>query len=129
MRTGTVRTAGCARSSSRMRRSEDAGGAATADGASARAGAAMNDEGRGFSLDSHEAAGAPLDRTRGRARRPRFFSASGFAALGTAGTLGATGEGAAGEGLTAFSLGAAFSGLAAGLTAALTGGFAGDFAA
>jgi hypothetical protein len=70
-----------------------------ADGASARAGAAMNDAGRGFSLESHDAAGAPLELMRGRARRPRFFSSAagaGFGAaaapgLGTAGTFGATG--------------------------------------
>src|SRR5688572_8406970 len=77
MRTGTVRTAGCATSSGRMRRSEEAGGAAMAEGASARGGAGMKDAGRGFSVESHAAAGAPLECTRGRARRPRFLSDSG----------------------------------------------------
>src|SRR5687768_8433238 len=90
MRTGTVRTAmRLMVSSSRSRRSDDAGGAAIADGASARGGAGMNDAGRGFSVDSHAAAGAPLEVMRVRARRPRFFSGSGtFGATGAAGLTG-----------------------------------------
>src|SRR5258707_15072949 len=83
-RTGTVRTERSARSSLRIRRSEDAGGAATSDGASARAGAGMNDEGRGFSAAlSHAATGAPLDWTRGRDRRARFLSLSAAAFVDT----------------------------------------------
>src|SRR5687768_4667601 len=96
MRTGTVRTAmRLMVSSGRNNRSDDAGGAAMADGASARGGAGMNDAGRGFSVDSHAAAGAPLDVMRVRARRPRFFSGSGtFGATGAAGfTGGATATG------------------------------------
>src|SRR5688572_21114859 len=97
MRTGTVRTAGWSTSSGRIRRSDEAGGAATADGASARAGAGINEAGRGFSVESHAAAGAPLECTRGRALLPLFFSASaarGGAATGVAGAAGA-GAGAA----------------------------------
>jgi len=56
-------------------RSEDAGGAATSEGASARGGAGMNDDDRGFSpCTNHVADGGPLDCTRGRDRRERFFS-------------------------------------------------------
>src|SRR5687768_158848 len=94
MRTGTVRTAmRLIVSSSRSRRSEDAGGAAMAEGASARGGAGMNDAGRGFSVDSQAAAGAPLEVMRVRARRPRFFSGSGT--FGETGAAGFTGGGTA----------------------------------
>src|SRR6185436_20385155 len=97
-RTGTVRTASSMISSGRMRRSDEAGGAAMADGASARGGAGMNDAGRGFSVESQAAAGAPLEVTRRRGRRGRF---SGF---GGAGTRGATGPfGATGGTATGFS--------------------------
>src|SRR5687767_12906746 len=95
MRTGTVRTAmRLMVSSGRSRRSEDAGGAAIAEGASARGGAGMNEAGRGFSVESHAAAGAPLEVMRVRARRPRFFSGSGApGAVGAAGFTGRTATG------------------------------------
>src|SRR6185369_196847 len=132
MRTGTVRPAGARRSSLRMRRSDEAGGAATSDGASARGGAGMNDDGRGFSpACSQFATGPPLDVIRGRGRRARFLSSTTGAGRGAAAT--ATGFGAgfgasfgcgfstgfgrifgAGAGLTAF--GAVLTG-GAGLTA------------
>src|SRR5438445_13845072 len=95
MRTGTVRTAGASRSSLRMRRSDDAGGAATSDGASARGGAGMNDDGRGFSpWVNHVAETAPPDETRVRGRRARFFSATGRG--GGTGLAATFGGGAAG---------------------------------
>src|SRR5205823_5286316 len=55
----------------------DAGGAATSDGASARGGAGMNDEGRGLFSPcvNHVAVAGPLEETFGRERR-RFFSGS-----------------------------------------------------
>src|SRR5687767_13324127 len=126
MRTGTVRTCGCATSSGRMSRSDDAGGAAIAEGASARGGAGMNEAGRGFSVESHAAAGAPFECTRGRARRPRFFSGSGVARRAAGGggrTIFAAVAGFAGFAAT---LGAGFAGFAG--FAALTG-FATTFAA
>ncbi len=49
----------------------------------------MNEAGRGFSVESQAAAGAPLDVMRGRARRPRFFSGSGAVGRGAAATAGA----------------------------------------
>src|SRR5687768_5785816 len=116
MRTGTVRTDGDATiSSGRKSRSEEAGGAAMADGASARGGAGMNDAGRGFSVESHAATGVPFECTRGRARRPRFFSASRAGGRAAGGGGGATGFGAGlgagfGAGLDA-ALGAAFGGV------------------
>src|SRR5687767_2957095 len=116
-RTGTVRTASSMISSGRIKRSDDAGGAAIAEGASARGGAGMNDAGRGFSVESQAAAGAPLDVTRKRGRRARF---SGF---GAAGTFGATGPlGGAGGTAAGFT-----SSLAAALTVGLAGGFAAGF--
>src|SRR5262249_766899 len=66
-------------------RSEDAGGAATSDGASARGGAGMNEEGRGFSpFVNHVATATPVDVTRVRGRRARFFSRTGFGGGGAA---------------------------------------------
>src|SRR4051794_22517014 len=83
MRTGTVRTVGAMRSSWRIRRSDDAGGAATSDGASARGGAGMKDDGRGLSpMCSQFATGPPLEVTRGRARRARFLSSAAEEATG-----------------------------------------------
>src|SRR5437764_5637313 len=77
-RTGTVRTANSVNSCEPTSRSDDAGGAATSDGASARGGAGMNDEGRGFSPCENQAAvGGPLEVTRGRERRLRFPSSAG----------------------------------------------------
>src|SRR5688572_24792028 len=109
MRTGTVRTAiRLMVSSGRSRRSDDAGGAAIADGASARGGAGMNDAGRGFSVESHAAAGAPLEVMRVRARRPRFFSGSG--AFGATGAAGLTGGGTATGLLIEIGLPAGFAG-------------------
>lgn len=54
----------------------------------------MNDAERGFTVESHAAAGAPLDCTRVRGRRARFFSVSAARATGRAGAGGATGFGA-----------------------------------
>src|SRR5213592_2823340 len=74
-RTGAVRTANSVSSCEATRRSDDAGGAATSDGASARGGAGMNEDGRGFSpCENHAAVGGPLEVTRGRERRFRFPS-------------------------------------------------------
>src|SRR6185436_7279061 len=122
MRTGTVRTDGwAATSSGRMSRSDDAGGAAMADGASARGGAGMNEAGRGFSVESQAATGVPFECTRGRARRPRFFSASG---------AGGRGAGAAAAAGLATGFGAAFAtGFGAGFGAAFGAGFAAAFGA
>src|SRR5205085_2213097 len=87
--TGTVRTANSVSSPALMSRSDEAGGAAMSEGASARAGAGMNDDGRGFSpLFSQFAAGAPLEVTRGRERRARFLSASGATGRGGVGPMG-----------------------------------------
>jgi hypothetical protein len=63
MRTGTVLVTNSVTSSGRMSRSEDAGGAAISEGASARGGAGMKDDGRGFTAPggSHAATGAPFD--------------------------------------------------------------------
>src|SRR5258706_5168399 len=73
--TGTVRTANSVSSCDPTRRSDDAGGAATSDGASARGGAGMNDDDRGFSPCENQAAvGGPLEVTRGRERRRRLPS-------------------------------------------------------
>src|SRR3954451_4863538 len=114
MRTGTVRTANSVSSCDPTSRSDDAGGAATSDGASARGGAGMNDDGRGLfsAVDSHAATGVPFEVTRVRERR-RFFS-SAFGAL-TAFGRAAAGGGGAGTGPGA-DCGAAFN--AAGLAAA-----------
>src|SRR5216684_4324081 len=90
-RTGTVRTANSVSSWLATSRSDDAGGAATSDGASARGGAGMKDDGRGFSpCVNHVAETAPPDETRVRGRRARFFSATGRggAGAGLALTLG-----------------------------------------
>src|SRR5258708_32882986 len=77
MRTGAVRTANAVSSSCDTRRSDDAGGAATSEGASARGGAGMNDDDRGFVPWENQVAGAaPLEGAFARERR-RFFSASG----------------------------------------------------
>lgn len=81
-----------------MSRSDDAGGAATVDGDSARGGAGMKDEGRGLSPDaSHAATGPVSGEIRRRGRRVR--GTTGFAATGAldgrAG--GATGAGAFGS--------------------------------
>src|SRR3954447_22913828 len=82
-RTGTVRTTNSVSSCDPTRRSDDAGGAATSDGASARGGAGMNDDERGRSPCENQAAVAgPLDVTRGRERR-RFLSSAGAATLAT----------------------------------------------
>src|SRR5438128_3145357 len=91
-RTGTVRTANSVSSWLATSRSDDAGGAATSDGASARGGAGMNEDGRGFSpWVNHVATAAPLDEMRVRGRRDRFFSGTGGRAFGT--TFAATGGG------------------------------------
>src|SRR5438105_7430067 len=84
-RTGTVRTANSVSSSWLTRRSLDAGGAATSDGASARGGAGMNDDERGRSpCENHAAVAGPLDVTRGRERRFFLSSAAGMARATTA---------------------------------------------
>src|SRR5216684_3414688 len=89
IRTGTVRTANSVSSCDPTRRSEDAGGAATSDGASARGGAGMNDDDRGLSPCENQAAVAgPLEVTRGRERR-RFFSSVARAGAGAAATFAA----------------------------------------
>src|SRR5258706_13731770 len=124
IRTGTVRTANSVSSCDPTRRSDDAGGAATSDGASARGGAGMNDDDRGLSpCENHAAVAGPLEVTRGRERR-RFFSSATRAGAGAATTF------AAGFALdsTAFStfadLAGVFStGLAAGLAAAFDAAF------
>src|SRR5438067_12586886 len=89
-RTGTVRTANSVSSCDPTSRSDDAGGAATSDGASARGGAGMKDDGRGFSpWVNHVTETAPPDETRVRGRRARFFSATGRGGgAGLAATLG-----------------------------------------
>ena len=52
------------------------------EGASARGGAGMNDDGRGFSpLLNHAAVGTPPEETFGRERRVRFFSTFGGIAV------------------------------------------------
>src|SRR5436190_12427942 len=95
MRTGTVRTVGASRSSLRISRSDDAGGAATSDGASARGGAGMNDDERGFSpACSQFATGPPLEVTRGRERRARFLSSAAAGGRGAATGFGAATAGA-----------------------------------
>src|SRR5918912_4347748 len=104
-RIGTVRTAKCVSSCSATRRSEDAGGAATSDGASARAGAGMNDDGRGPPCTNQAAVAGPLDVTFGRERRVRFFSS---AAAAGAGFGGAGGRGGGGGGFESFSTAVAF---------------------
>src|SRR5205823_3895741 len=97
----------CVSSCSATRRSDDAGGAATSDGASARAGAGMNDDGRGPPCTNHAAVAGPLEVSFGRERRVRFFSAAaGFGFGGADG--GGTAAGAGGRG-TAFA-GAGFTG-------------------
>src|SRR3954468_12399629 len=106
MRTGTVRPAGASRSSLRMSRSDDAGGAATSDGASARCGAGMNDDDRGFSPDCNQfATGSPLEVPRVRERRARFFSSAPFGAGGR----GAAGFGAGAAATVGVDFGCAFS--------------------
>ena len=55
MRTGTVRTANSVSSCDPTSRSDDAGGAATSDGASARGGAGMNDDERFSPCENHAA--------------------------------------------------------------------------
>src|SRR2546425_6812763 len=72
-RTGTVRTANSVNSCEPTSLSDDAGGAATSDGASARGGAGMNDDDRGFwPCENQAAVGGPLEVTRGRERRFRL---------------------------------------------------------
>src|SRR3954469_19547106 len=83
-RTGTVRTTNSVSSCDPTRRSDDAGGAATSDGASARGGAGMNDDGLAFSCENQFATAGPLEVTRVRGRRARFSTA--LAALATTGT-------------------------------------------
>src|SRR3954452_25110460 len=135
MRTGTVRPAGASRSSLRMSRSDDAGGAATSDGASARCGAGMNDDDRGFSPDcSQFATGPPLEVTRVRERRARFFSSATFGAGGRGGAgFGAGAAATVGTGFgCAFStaFGASFGvGFGAGAAAAFGAGFGVGFGA
>src|SRR5207244_7108472 len=97
----------CVSSCSATRRSDEAGGAATSDGASARAGAGMNDDGRGPPCTNHAAVAGPLEVSFGRERRVRFFSAAAGFGFGGAGGWG-TAAGAGGRG-TAFA-GAAFAG-------------------
>src|SRR5947208_4245200 len=100
-----------------MRRSDDAGGAATSDGASARGGAGMNDDGRGlFSAETSQfATGPPLEVTRGRERRARFFSSAADAGRGAAIVIG---------------FGAGFNaGFGRGFSAAFSGSFGAAFGA
>src|SRR5436305_5348794 len=111
----------CVSSCSATRRSDDAGGAATSDGASARAGAGMNDDGRGPPCTNHAAVAGPLDVSFGRERRVRFLSSAFDGGFGGAGGRG---------GATATAFGAGFTGATfAGTTftgATFTGGtFAG----
>ena len=107
-----------------MSLSDDAGGAATSDGASARGGAGMNEDERGFSpATSQFATGAPSEwmRVRGRRARGFFSGAAGRAAAAGTGTgfgacFGAAFGGGGGAGFfdgTTFSVGFAF-GLGAG---------------
>src|SRR3954451_17422229 len=85
MRTGTVRTTNSVSSCDPTRRSDDAGGAATSDGASARGGAGMKDDERGRSpCENHAAVAGPLDVTRGRERRFFLSSAAGTTRAATA---------------------------------------------
>src|SRR3954468_19109925 len=129
MRTGTVRTANSVSSCDPTRRSDDAGGAATSDGASARGGAGMKDEERGRSPCENQAAVAgPLEVTRGRERR-RFLSSAGAA------TRAAPAPTTAPAATLAIVLtadltfeSAGFSALADGLAAAFGAGFAAGFA-
>lgn len=115
-------------------RSDDAGGAATFDGASARGGAGMNDEGRGRSAPcGNHAAGVPEDwGTRVRGRRGRPAGAGGAAGGLPAGCLTVRpggrvgGGGGAGRPLGGAAAraggGAGFTGLTA-LAAAFAAGF------
>src|SRR5260221_13003633 len=74
IRTGAVRTAKAVSSSLETRRSDDAGGAATREGASARGGAGMNDDDRGLlaAWENQVAGGGPPEVTFGRGRRGFF---------------------------------------------------------
>src|SRR5216684_3908652 len=86
MRTGVVRTANSVSSCAPTRRSDDAGGAATSDGASARGGAGMNEDERGRSPCENQAAVAgPFEVTRVRERRRFLSSPAGAATRATAG--------------------------------------------
>src|SRR5512140_2872225 len=76
-----------------MRRSDDAGGAATVDADSARGGAGMNEEGRGRSPEASQAATGPVSgEMRSRGRRVRVGAAFGFG--GTAAFAGFRATGA-----------------------------------
>src|SRR5437764_11263115 len=121
-RTGTVRTTNSVSSCDPTRRSDDAGGAATSDGASARGGAGMNDDERGRSPCENQAAVAgPLDVTRGRERRFFLSSAAGTARATTAPTTAPAAAAA-----TAFTADLTFDG--AGFSAfGFSAGFAGGF--
>src|SRR5947209_13200559 len=129
-RTGTVRTTNSVSSCDPTRRSEDAGGAATSDGASARGGAGMNDDERGRSpCENHAAVAGPLDVTRGRERR-RFLSS----AAGTTRATTAPATAPAATFATVFTAdfsfdSAGFAGFGAGFAAAFGAGFAATFAA
>src|SRR5216684_3940342 len=122
-RTGTVRTANSVSSCSATRRSDDAGGAATSEGASARGGAGMNDDDRGFSPFTNQVAEiVPPDWTRGRERRERFFSALGGGGRGGMGAAFAAALWTGADGLaTTFAAGRPF----ATSRAAVFGGFVG----
>src|SRR3954453_8164611 len=138
MRTGTVRTTNSVSSCDPTRRSEDAGGAATSDGASARGGAGMNDDERGRSPCENQAAVAgPLDVTRGRDRRFFLSSPAGTTRAATAAPTTAPAAAAApaftadftfdGAGFSAFGFGVGFAvGFAVGFGfgAGLAAGFA-----
>src|SRR3954447_1650473 len=121
-RTGTVRTTNSVSSCDPTRRSDDAGGAATSDGASARGGAGMKDDDRGLSpCENHAAVAGPFEVTRGRERR-RFLSSATLGAAGAAATF-AAGFAFGSDAFSAFAGLAGFAGFAAGLAATFGAGF------